>query len=242
MTSDKQQAILARIRLLCARTTANGCTEAEAIAAAEKVRQLLTEYNISMSQVDLDESTCEEMLLPMNNSNSTKRCVHAVTTFTDVKAWIRVERAGSVLHLFGLPSDVQVCEWLLKVVLNAMEAEKRRFVVSNRRRGNPVGHEGSNSFKLGFSLRIQDRLKAMKFASTQEVKTASGRDLMVVKNAVVQAQFNKLGLRLRSSGYRATVRDRDSFEKGKEAGDRVGLNRPIAQSSQQLRIGRNGQY
>lgn len=48
MTTDKQQAIAARIRALLAKTTENGATDAEAMSAAEKARELMDRYQIDL--------------------------------------------------------------------------------------------------------------------------------------------------------------------------------------------------
>jgi hypothetical protein len=50
--------VKARIRALAARTVDRGCTEAEAIAAAQKVGELLEVYGLSMSEVELRQEAC----------------------------------------------------------------------------------------------------------------------------------------------------------------------------------------
>ena len=47
-----------RIRALAARTVDRGCSEAEALAAAQKVGELLEVYGLTMSEVELREETC----------------------------------------------------------------------------------------------------------------------------------------------------------------------------------------
>lgn len=52
--TTKADAIRARIAALRAKTTARGCTEAEAIAAAEKAAAIMAEYGITESDLDYD--------------------------------------------------------------------------------------------------------------------------------------------------------------------------------------------
>ncbi|RYJ03496.1 MAG: DUF2786 domain-containing protein, partial [Acetobacteraceae bacterium] len=50
--------VKARIRALAAKTVERGCSEAEAMAAAAKVGELLEVYGLSMSEVELREEAC----------------------------------------------------------------------------------------------------------------------------------------------------------------------------------------
>ena len=49
-----RDAILARIRALLAKTVANGCTEAEAVAAAELAAKLLAKHNLTLDEAELE--------------------------------------------------------------------------------------------------------------------------------------------------------------------------------------------
>ena len=61
---------------------------------------------------------------------------------------------------------------------------------------------------------------------------STGRDLIVVKGAVVKSEFAKLGLRLRSNGNSGTgARDSGAYGAGKAAGDRVSFNRGVGHAA-----------
>ena len=53
--------VKARIRALAEKTTSNGCTEAEALSAAEMVGRLLERYALTMEQVDLRKTPCVQL-------------------------------------------------------------------------------------------------------------------------------------------------------------------------------------
>ena len=55
MENLERQAILERMRAIQARTVENGCTEAEAMAAAELLAKLSTKYNLTMTAVEIGE-------------------------------------------------------------------------------------------------------------------------------------------------------------------------------------------
>ena len=50
--------VKARIKALAEKTVSNGCTEAEAMAAAEMVGRLLERYVLSMEEIDIREERC----------------------------------------------------------------------------------------------------------------------------------------------------------------------------------------
>ena len=49
-----------RIQGLRAKTTDNGCTEAEALSAAAKVAELLDRYDLSLTDVEIRNGQCEQ--------------------------------------------------------------------------------------------------------------------------------------------------------------------------------------
>ncbi|MBV8869700.1 MAG: DUF2786 domain-containing protein [Acetobacteraceae bacterium] len=51
--------LIGRIQALRAKTVEQGCTEQEALAAAEKVAELLDRYGLSLSELDLKRQACE---------------------------------------------------------------------------------------------------------------------------------------------------------------------------------------
>jgi uncharacterized protein (DUF1501 family) len=51
--------LIGRIQALRAKTVQQGCTEQEALAAAEKVAELLDRYGLSLSELDLKQQACE---------------------------------------------------------------------------------------------------------------------------------------------------------------------------------------
>ena len=56
--------VKARIKALTDKTVANGCTEAEAMAAAEMVGRLLERYALSMDEIEVREARCVQAEVP----------------------------------------------------------------------------------------------------------------------------------------------------------------------------------
>ena len=57
--------VKARIKALAEKTVSNGCTEAEAMAAAEMVGRLLERYALSMEEIDVREAQCIRVEVPI---------------------------------------------------------------------------------------------------------------------------------------------------------------------------------
>jgi hypothetical protein len=57
--------VKARIKALAEKTVSNGCTEAEAMAAAEMVGRLLERYALSMEEIDVREQRCIQVEVPI---------------------------------------------------------------------------------------------------------------------------------------------------------------------------------
>ena len=57
--------VKARIKALTEKTVANGCTEAEAMSAAEMVGRLLERYALSMDEIEVRAARCVQAEVPM---------------------------------------------------------------------------------------------------------------------------------------------------------------------------------
>ena len=68
-------------------------------------------------------------------------------------------------------------------------------------------------------------------ANTTTYGTAS-RSLTVVKKDLVEEKFRNLGMRLKSSKYRAKARDYGAWTSGSQAGNNVNLSRPVGSSNE----------
>lgn len=224
--------VKARIRALAARTVERGCSEAEAMAAAAKVGELLDIYGLTMSEVELREEACVQRSLVFADPRrgALKWLFPAVLRFTECRGWT-VGRAEFVL--FGLEPDVQMAEYLMHVIAGALAFEERRFRESPEyavRRKAPQAV--LRSFRFGFAARVSDRLDAMAeareaAADAARARTPTGTALVLLKEQRLEDGFRRLGIRLTTVHRRMTVHDRTAYGRGREAGERVGLDRPV---------------
>jgi hypothetical protein len=227
-TTDKA---LARIQALRAKTVANGCTEGEAMAAAAKVAELLDRYDLSLTDVELRQAPCERRIY---ETRSRKRipideCIGAIAAFCGCRAWREKDAAGGLRYVFfGLPADVEAAHYLTEVIDLAVRTELGRYKTS-REYGqfrHQERHLANASFALGMVGSIADKLEAMK-AARDEVKNGAGGGLIVLKAAVVDTEFQKLDLALRSIERPRRLIAPEAYDAGDSAGAAFTINPTI---------------
>jgi hypothetical protein len=218
----------ARIQALRAKTTVNGCTEAEAILAAAKVAELLDRYDLSLTDVDIREAACEQRLYETGRKKRMPLdgCVGAIAHFCDCRVWREKNPDGEARYVFfGLRSDTEVAHYLTELIDNAVRSELGRYKTSMaylkfRHRDR---HIANSSFALGMVASIAQKLTAMK-AERDAANQGGGRDLVVLKTAVVEAELEKLDLKLRTVRRPARMVAPTAYEAGEAAGASLAIN------------------
>ncbi len=220
-------ALLARIAALRAKTTDRGCTEQEALAAAAKVSELLDRHGLTLTEVELRAQPCERRVIATGRARPAPfdECGPAVAALFDCRFWMETAVVGEQRRLslvfFGLPSDVVAAEYLMHLIAAAFETEANTFRNGPEyRRGRGNGRRVLHtSFVMGLGHGIQRALRTMQDARAAR-HASTGRDLVVTKAGVVEAEFGKLGLRLRSRVAGERRVNRDAYGSGHAAGER----------------------
>ncbi|MCV0350226.1 MAG: DUF2786 domain-containing protein [Nitratireductor sp.] len=217
--SNELNKIKAKIRALTSKTIENGCTEAEAVAAMQKVGELLEIYNLNLTDVQLSEEICIEDKVFLRR-RTIPRWAHvfaSIGAFTQTKPWTN----RPYIYFFGFEPDVQMAVYLSNIVLNAMETETAAFKHTKAYLSTTRRRFATNSFKLGLARRLDERL----------VRPA-GKGIVLHKMAAVETELRNQqpDLRFRSRPNQRVRINRDAYNAGQEAGDRVNLNRPVGGS------------
>ncbi len=216
--------LIGRIQALRAKTVEQGCTEQEALAAAEKVAELLDRYGLSLSELDLKQQACEGLSVETGRRRvgPVDDCVPAVAAFFDCRAWGEKSTSGTLRYVFfGLPADVAAARYLYELVERAFETETARFRLGDTYGAMPtrVRRTATNSFQIGLARGIAAKLRSLREAREAALRGSSGRDLVVAKAGVVEAELAKLGLHFRTRKGTAGRRVLShAFEQGHEAG------------------------
>lgn len=217
-----------RIQALRAKTVDNGCTESEALAAAAKVAELLDRHDLSLSDVEIRETACEKREFETFRKKRVPLdgCIGPIAHFCDCRVWREKNAEGDARYVFfGLRADVEVAHYLAELIDGAVRHELGRYKTSKayQRFRHNERHLANSSFTFGMVNSIAEKLVAMKDAR-DAANADTGRALVVVKTAVVDAELAKLNLKLRAARGTSRMVSPDAFEAGNAAGASLAIN------------------
>jgi Protein of unknown function (DUF2786) len=223
-----------RIQGLRAKTLDNGCTEAEALLAAAKAAELLDRFDLALTDVELRDAPCERRAYETRRKKRIPLddCVGAIANFCDCRVWREKNPAGETRYVFfGLRSDVEVAHFLTDLIDNAVRSELGLYKTSAayRRFRHQERHVANGSFTLGMVASVADKLTAMK-AERDAVNNGTGRDLIVIKASVVEAELAKLDLKLRTAPAATRMVSQPAYEAGEAAGASLSIRAGIRQT------------
>lgn len=231
MTPDEKKAAIKRILALMSKTTDNGCSKEEAMSAAAKVSELLNKYQLDLSDLEIRDSKCVKGAVDsgLKGTQMIHLVIVAIGYFTDTKVWQSHEAHDYIWYnFFGLEHDVQVAEYIYKICDWAIIWEWEDWKREHRDQyAGSAKHKSRMklSFQQGVATELSKRLREMKDAQKFKNIQSTGRDLVVVKSAVVTEEFAKLGMKLKGTKSPGRdVVDGGAYNAGREAGKRVALN------------------
>lgn len=153
-----QDRLTQRIRSLLDKTVANGCTEAEAMAAAEKAAQLMREANLSYADLEFTEQSAK----------CASRGQSAETDLWSVIGWctnsafvLSCKPEGDFLVFIGRDPGPQIAVYLWTVCDRAIKKAVREFkkgTFYRRRRSLATKRKAVSDFKHGMVMRLSARL------------------------------------------------------------------------------------
>lgn len=235
MDKGEREGAIKRILALMAKTTTNGCTEEEALAATKKVTELLNKYQLDLSDLEIKQSKCikDSFDNQVRDPGHFGQVAVAIGKLCDVKVW--QDNSGpynsKMYHYFGLEHDVIVAKYITAICDRAVTFGWEDFKSSSetwRHGGDNVRKLLKNSYQLGICTRLYDRILQMKIEQQKENVASSGRDLVVVKGAVVTEEFAKLNLHL-IKGRKKKTGDihGGAWAAGRSDADKVNFNKGV---------------
>lgn len=212
------------IRKMSERTTDRGCSESEAMEAAEKVGLLLQQFDLQLSDVFISEEICIQREFYAAN-DSFHSVVSGIARLCSLRHYRDVGKSGTTFVVFGFERDMELALYLYEVIGEAFNTEWATFTVAHG-----FARKTRESFELGFADRIWNRLHDIRRKRDQEnlarVKASGSRDLVLVRDHIVDEEFEKTGVRL----FNATpkrIHDGHAYRRGQDAGNRVQIHTPV---------------
>jgi hypothetical protein len=232
--TDSREKMLEKIRALLSKTTENGCTEEEALAALAKARALMDTYEITEEDLQLTKE--EGVILRREKAGSNphhikSRMSMAVAQFCDCRVWR--DHDGKLVFM-GLASDTQFATWLLDHLTGYVLAELADHLMGDIEIG-VQRRKVINGFVDGMAGRIAERLREL--CKPAPAASANSRALVVIKQTLIKAKMDELGIKLHSGSASSRQHDEGSFAAGRSAGDRASFGRPVSGRAATPRIG-----
>lgn len=230
---NDREKLAARIRALRAKTVENGCTEAEAIAAAEKLAQLLADHNMTLDEADLRAS-------PFTRHDHTGvgavglklwKVASAIADLTNTRTWTGGREAPSSNTFLGLSHEVEVAAYMLAICERAMRTEAQGLMRTLRHAPPLRQIARVVPFIDGMADRLARRIRDM-----IPPAPTGGAGLMVLRNALIDAEMTREGIEL-EEGYARRPLDTAAYRAGAAAADKVALNQGLNSRNPTLALG-----
>ncbi|PYE87525.1 DUF7168 domain-containing protein [Phyllobacterium leguminum] len=152
------EALRKRINALRQRTTARGCTEAEAMEAAAKMAELMREYGLSDDELDM---TQEAARLHASERSPRATLWAAIARCTNTAAMLSSSLDGRVIIFIGKEPGPEIAAYLHDVCETAITHEVKKFKKSEfyrRRRSTATRKQASAEFTSGLVFSLTMRL------------------------------------------------------------------------------------
>lgn len=225
MDMDK---IAARARALKNMTTDRGCSEAEAMAAADKLASLLSDHDLDPALLDESAETLTEAFVDQAEARSEfEKVAMTIAYYTGCTSYLDQIGARSYRQAyFGEAVDVQIALYLHALLKRAVDFEIGVFKESmdyKRRRKTATRRASIKAFRQGMCERLALRLFDMHRARNPEARTVA--ELQARQTALRRVMPRKEGLEtvrpLDGKTRRDTSRDRLA---GRAAANKVGIH------------------
>lgn len=217
-TQSAQAKVLEKIQHLLKKTTANGCTEDEAMAAASKVQELLGKYNLDLASVK------------DGNQQATASPEPRAKTNTGIKAGTEYQK-----RIFETLANNNFCwaftsdgnHWLIGRELNVrVTMDTYQAITKAMKRLRPAGYTAQQSrlWSEGCTERLVDRLNEQRYeAEMASQKVADGDQYAVTLTSVYgsESELNQDAMygrepgttAMRNRAYRAQQAQREAERK-----------------------------
>ena len=226
--SAKRERIAATIRALRAKTVENGCTEAEALSAAQKLADLLQQHDMTLDEAELRESPFEryEEAPPGWVGERLWKVADGIAHLTGVRYWVQRPGERPSVSFFGFAREVDVAKYLLEICRGAMMREEHQRILGGDYVTRARQRRAVTPFLDGMADRLRQRLRDMK------PPEPTGTGLVVLRGALIDAAMPE---KLRPRGARPSRDTEAGYRDGVAAGDRVALNRGLAGAGSEMR-------
>lgn len=219
----------ARLRALLSKTVDNGCTEAEAMAAAAKAAEIMQEYAISEGDLHVSTATAGRAT---RRSTLREALYSTISIVTNCAGYYcdHVASGDPIVIYFGHDPGPTIAAYLRNVCDRAIDREIKIFKKSTfylRRRNTSTRRQAVADFTQGMVARLNQKLQKLFAGSKDAAKrdaAAKARDLQFPGGKLIVAPKKK-------------ERFSDASFEGFRAGSNVDLHHGVDGAEAPLLIG-----
>lgn len=220
------------IQKLVVRTETNGCTEEEALSAADKISELLNQFELRLDEVIIRQEKCVERRV-FAPDEAMSSIIVGIGELCHLVTYHEGDSKPVTYVFFGMERDIELAVFLYEICHEAADEGWAAHVNGGK------GHQTKQkeSYRMGFGSRLFQRfleLKEERDRHREELRRqaqSTGTDLVLVRDGIVEEEFAKTGVRLRSSNRRRSIRDYGAYRMGQDHANSVNLNSPIGGGS-----------
>lgn len=232
---ENKEKILQKILKLREMTIENGCSESEALVASEKMLKIMTEYNISLNELEVEEKEYEENHIETGKAkqNDLSYILNSISKFTDTYIWIKRKYDHNLgkrtikYAIFGQPQDVQFAIFIYKLIEKSIDFEVERFKKTPEYLdSNLHGRLKLRSFRLGIVSRLSKRLIDMKDNLKKEYEE-KGIILLSDYQKIEKIWEETYNIKLNRNNNRTNSVDYKSFLEGQKASENINISKPL---------------
>jgi len=216
MTQEQQETILSKVKKLLA-LAENNTSADESQNSFLKAQMLLIKHGLTMNDVDnIEESNTKNVLNTSIDESSRmawwkKQLANIISNNFRCKSFTSFMSTNTRICIIGLEEDVNIATEIYNCAVRTIEHQSKMYVKMNKKTGKSAGLK--NDFIIGWLKGLEDKFK-------KQVESVKEYGLILVKDALVVAEVEKMKLR---TGQRSKITaNRD--ENARSAGYRSGNN------------------
>ncbi len=234
LTREEKGKLIEKIRKLMA--LSHSPNEHEAALAASRAREILDKYDLSLTEVEMNDEEIIEHRVDTGTRNATawmgRLAVSVSRAFN-----CRVFKIYGIMVFCGTKADTQVSDYTYMFLFRTVKRLSKEHKASLERTGiwhaRYKGRSGSRlymqSYAMGLVNAIDQKLRDFvqskeRMQKLEDFRRATGKDLMVIKNQAVDRHFTKLHLR---KGRSHAKMDYSGFTAGQRDGRNIQIHHGI---------------
>lgn len=240
MNNEEKKAIKAKINALLAKNVENGATEAEANMALEKAQELMTKYMIAQSELEIKNTKCVKLEVPIYPSNYNLYFIHKpIAELFDCMVWMTGKNKTKRAIYFGFEEDTELASYFYNYLCRTMVTEAAAYKQTEQYKRlckNRHGRGVIADFIQGLQVRLIQRIDEQIAKKRKTVQESSSRDLVVVKTGVVKEEFAELKIKLQQKSITGRDSNTTAYKAGHKRGGEVEITQGIKGESRKQKI------